>query len=49
MIAMELTIELDIPLSKLLQAALPQQETDRETKLTSSAVQAILRLMPTPH
>jgi hypothetical protein len=33
MIAMKFTIELDIGLSFLLQAALPQLVTDRETKL----------------
>ena len=33
MIAMKFTIELDIGLSFLLQAALPQLMTDRETKL----------------
>jgi hypothetical protein len=33
MIAMKFTIELDIGLSVLLQAALPQLVTDRETKL----------------
>ena len=32
MIAMKFTIELDIGLSVLLQAALPQLVTDRETK-----------------
>jgi len=32
MIAMKFTIELDIGLSFLLQAALPQLVTDRETK-----------------
>ncbi len=32
MIAMKFTIELDIELSVLLQAALPQLVTDRETK-----------------
>jgi hypothetical protein len=33
MIAMKFTIELDIALSFLLRAALPQLVTDRETKL----------------
>jgi hypothetical protein len=33
MIAMKLTIELDIGLSFLLQAALPRRVTDRDTKL----------------
>jgi hypothetical protein len=33
MIAMKFTIELDIGLSVLLQAALPQLVTDRETKV----------------
>jgi len=33
MIAMQFTIELDIRLSFLVQAALPQLVTDRETKL----------------
>jgi hypothetical protein len=34
MIAMKVTTELDIGLSLLLQGALPQLVTDRETKLT---------------
>jgi hypothetical protein len=49
MIAMKFTIELGIGLSFLLQAALPQLVTDRETKLIVVAVQAIVRPLPTPH
>jgi hypothetical protein len=49
MIAMKLTIEPDIGLSFLLQAALPQLVTDRETKTHRRAVQAIVRPLPTPH
>ncbi len=50
MIAMKFTIELDIGLSVLPQAALPQLVTDRETKThRRGRVQAIVRPLPTPH
>jgi hypothetical protein len=50
MIALKFTLELDIGLSFLLQAALPQLVTDREDENSSSwAVQAIVRPLPTPH
>jgi len=49
MIATKFTIELDIGLSFLLQAALPQLVTDREKKRIVWAVQAIVRPLPTPH
>jgi hypothetical protein len=47
---MKLTIELEIGLSFLLQAALPQLVTDRETKKSSSwAVQADHTAIAGPH
>jgi len=48
MIAMKFTIELDMGLSFLLQPALSQLVTDRETKL-KWALQAIVRPLPAPH
>src|SRR5215217_1896978 len=48
MIAMKFTIELEMGLSFLLQPALSQLVTDRETKL-KWAVQAIVRPLPAPH
>jgi len=42
MIAMKFTIEPDIGRSFLLQAALPQLVTDRETKTHPSAIHGVL-------
>jgi len=49
MIAMKFTIELDIGLSFLLQAALPASDRSRDENSSSWAVQAVVRPLPTPH
>ena len=49
MIAMKFTIEPDIGLSFLLQAALPQLVTDRQTKLIVVGGPSDRTALPTPH
>jgi len=50
MIAMKFTIELEIGLSILLQAALPQlSDRSRDENSSSWAAQAIVRPLPAPH